>query len=441
LSNSIKNIKQVLLTNFSKFVFFLIAFSLFFVKIGVSQTPYDNCNNALEICPNTDFDINNIDATKTFCANCDDNFSFCFTANNTIWLKFTSNELGGQAQLDFSNLEFESNPNQGDQLQATILRALAPCDATTYTAVGNCVSNATTNFSLTANLLPSTEYYVVVNGARNGGTTIPAEARMNINLHGVGVDRPFPFISLSYPDSLCQNEIATLSASILNCPDSTNFSWFINGDLVALTPSAVFQTSALKNNDVITFSTSCFSQCAQIKSESSLPIFVESFLVDAGEDKFISPGEAVELNGTSEALINFWTPSFAISNPTTLNPIVSPEITTSYFLTGEKNSCLISDEVIVHVDLKLEIYNTFTPNGDGFNDTWEIPGLILYPNCLVQIFDRWGQLVFSSTGYNAKKAWDGTINDKKANESVYFYSIDLRDGSSRTFKGSVSLIR
>jgi gliding motility-associated-like protein len=403
--------------------------------------PYDNCNNALEICPNTDFLINNIGATKTFCTNCDDNFNFCFTANNTIWLKFTSNEIGGLALVDFSNLVFESNPNQGNQVQATILRALAPCDATTYTAVGNCVSDAGSSFTLSANVIPSTQYYIVINGARNAGSSIPAELSMNVNLHGLGVDRPFPYISLSYPDSLCENELANMSASILNCPDSSNFSWFINGELVALTPSTVFQTSALKNNDILSFSTSCFTQCRQIKTETSSPIFVESFTVDAGEDKFIAPGEAVELNGNSDALIYYWTPNSAISNSLILNPIVSPEITTSYFLTGVKNSCLLSDEVIVHVDLKLEINNTFTPNDDGYNDTWEILGLILYPNCLVQIFDRWGQIVYSSTGYNSKKAWDGKINDKKANESVYFYTIDLRDGSSKTFKGSINLVR
>lgn len=404
--------------------------------------PYDNCANALEICPNIDFQVNNIGATKTFCANCDDNFTFCFTANNTIWLKFTSNEFGGLGQLNFSNLSFETGSNQDNRIQATILQAGAPCDATTYTAIGNCISNATTNFSLIANFLPLTQYYVVVNGSKNGPSiTKAAEATMTVNLNGVGVDRLEPYVLLAYKDSICKNELATISATINHCPDSTNFKWFINGELVAITPNVIYQTSALNNNDILTFSTDCFAQCTQVKTESTLPIIVETFIVDAGEDIASKPGEAVQLQGNTDALNFVWTSNDNLSNPLILNPVVFPEYTTSYFLTGQQNDCFISDEVIVFVELKLEITNTFTPNDDGFNDTWEIPGLKIYPNCLVQIFDRWGQLIYSSVGYNEKKAWDGKVNEKKANESVFFYTIDLRDGSKETIKGSVTLIR
>ena len=87
------------------------------------------------------------------------------------------------------------------------------------------------------------------------------------------------------------------------------------------------------------------------------------------------------------------------------------------------------------------IKNSFTPNEDGYNDTWEIPALIQYPNCLVQIFDRWGQMVFTSIGYNEKKAWNGKINGKLADASVFYYSIDLRNGDDKLIKGSVSLIK
>src|SRR4051812_40737832 len=50
-----------------------------------AQPVYNNCFNALEICPNTTFSINNIGANKTVCPDCEDDFAFCFTANNTIW--------------------------------------------------------------------------------------------------------------------------------------------------------------------------------------------------------------------------------------------------------------------------------------------------------------------------------------------------------------------
>jgi gliding motility-associated-like protein len=41
----------------------------------------------------------------------------------------------------------------------------------------------------------------------------------------------------------------------------------------------------------------------------------------------------------------------------------------------------------------------FTPNGDGDNDTWTIPGIAAYPENLVQVFNRWGEVVYYKEGY------------------------------------------
>ena len=89
----------------------------------------------------------------------------------------------------------------------------------------------------------------------------------------------------------------------------------------------------------------------------------------------------------------------------------------------------------------MEIPNTFSPNDDNNNDTWIITGIEAFPNNLVQIYNRWGQSVFQESRYTNQKAWDGTINGKKANAGVYFYVIDLRDGNSELLKGSLTLIR
>ncbi|MES2590169.1 MAG: gliding motility-associated C-terminal domain-containing protein [Bacteroidota bacterium] len=420
----------------------MIFIQVFFSNFSFSQVTYDDCGQALEICPNNSFSINNIGATKTACNNCDDNFTFCFTPNNTIWLKFTSNDLGGNAQLDFSNLVFQTNPNQDNEIQATIIKALAPCDATTYTTIGNCVANATTNFSLSANLSPSTLYYVVINGAKNGaGITKAAELTVDVILSGVGVDRIPPSIFINGPDSLCIDELATYQAISSNCPESSTFQWFINGQLIAVTQNSFLQTTALRNEDTLSVSNSCYTECPILQTALFEPIFVETFFVDAGEDQFISPNETALLNGNTDVDTFFWSPNNQISNINLINPAVSPEFTTSYFLTGQKNGCFLSDEVVITVDLNLKITNSFTPNEDGFNDSWEIPGLIEYPNCLVQIFNRWGQLVFTSTGYNEKKAWNGKINGKLADASVYYYTIDLRNGNDDLIKGSVTLIK
>jgi len=51
----------------------------------------------------------------------------------------------------------------------------------------------------------------------------------------------------------------------------------------------------------------------------------------------------------------------------------------------------------------------FSPNGDGINDTWNINTLSFqYPDCTVDVFNRYGQQLFHSEGYS--KPWDGTYN-------------------------------
>lgn len=81
--------------------------------------------------------------------------------------------------------------------------------------------------------------------------------------------------------------------------------------------------------------------------------------------------------------------------------------------------------------------NGFTPDGDGTNDEWVIPFLINYPNATTRIFDRVGQIVFSSVGANY---WDGTYGNKPAPAGAYYYIIDTNDGSP-AYKGDVNIIR
>jgi gliding motility-associated-like protein len=83
--------------------------------------------------------------------------------------------------------------------------------------------------------------------------------------------------------------------------------------------------------------------------------------------------------------------------------------------------------------------NTFTPNGDGINDTWEIPDLANFSKCEVDIFTRNGSRVFHSTGYG--KAWDGTFNRTRLPAGVYYYIIKPNEPGYNTISGNVTIIR
>ena len=427
-----------------KTVNLLLFFLMAVLNNTFGQATYNNCDQALLLCPQKTETVTNIDANKSLCPFCEDDFTLCFTPNNTIWLKFETNATGGDVNINFTNVQIQNIANQGNQLQATIFSALAPCDGTTYTMVGTCELSATGNFSVSGiGLLPATTYYVVVNGAMNGAATSPAQATMDVRASGNGIDRPTPAIYISIPTTtLCPGEPYVFYSSLTDCTDSSAYQWYINGELIAVTDSSFLETTALQNGDILSVSSTCFGQCSVEISASTPPLTVLEFFVDAGVDTRIKQGQSSILQGNTDATAYYWTPTLFLSSNSSITPIASPEVTTTYNLVGTKDGCTLSDAMTIFVDDILNITNTFTPNGDGFNDTWEIPSLESYPNCLVQIFDRWGQLLYQTTGYGANKAWNGTSKGKDMEPSIYFYVIDVRDPEfPKPIRGSLTLVR
>lgn len=80
----------------------------------------------------------------------------------------------------------------------------------------------------------------------------------------------------------------------------------------------------------------------------------------------------------------------------------------------------------------LKIYNEFSPNDDGQNDFFYIDCIERYPDNQLEIFNRWGNLVYYQKGY--KNTWDGKEEGsaKTLPEGTYFYILDLGDGSKKT---------
>jgi gliding motility-associated-like protein len=164
-------------------------------------------------------------------------------------------------------------------------------------------------------------------------------------------------------------------------------------------------------------------------------------LVDAGPDRTVLEGGFITLNATATgAGLQFrWSPSTGLNNPLLLNPEASPTEDTRYQLAvTTARGCSAADDVFVKVLLKPVIPNTFTPNGDGYNDRWEIRSLDSYPGCVVEVYSTAGQLVFRSVGYN--QPWDGTMNGKPLPAGTYYYVIDAKNGRSKV-AGYVTLIK
>ena len=163
--------------------------------------------------------------------------------------------------------------------------------------------------------------------------------------------------------------------------------------------------------------------------------------VDAGPDRFLLQNGSIVLaaTATGTGLTYLWTPNIAINDPNILRPSVSPVADQLYYLrVVTAGGCTASDSVFVKVLKGPVIPNIFSPNGDGIHDKWEIAYLNTYPGCTVDIFNRYGQLIYHSIGYN--NPWDGTVNGKPVPTGTYYYIIDPKNGREK-MSGYVDVIR
>ena len=103
------------------------------------------------------------------------------------------------------------------------------------------------------------------------------------------------------------------------------------------------------------------------------------------------------------------------------------------YIRDYKNNCGIVSKAVSVIGYP----KYFTPNNDGYNDTWKIKGISneFQPQTKVFIFNRYGKLLFIMT--QPDHAWDGTYNGYKMPSDDYWFEVQLEDG--RTFKGHFTL--
>jgi gliding motility-associated-like protein len=174
---------------------------------------------------------------------------------------------------------------------------------------------------------------------------------------------------------------------------------------------------------------------------------INSLSCEAGAGASIIRGGSVQLNAQTTAPSFSWTPSAGLSSVTELTPTASPKQTTTYILNGSSaEGCTCSDSVVVEVIPFINPPNAFTPDGDNVNDVWVIPYLQYYPNCEVDVYNRWGQRVFHSDGYPIGGEWDGKYLGSDVPVATYYYVIKLNSGIAENkddelYKGSVTVVR
>ena len=247
-----------------------------------------------------------------------------------------------------------------------------------------------------------------------------------------------PELSFGAALPVCSNEPAfqITSAQLQNgLPGSGVYSG--NG----VTPAGLFDPkTAGAGSHVLTYTytgnNGCVNSVTQTMEVNPTPI------ADAGADKVALEGGVVTLTPkiiTNIPVTYLWTPPTGLSNPNIAAPAASPPMDIIYTLTVTSDKgCTTSDQVSVKLLLAPVIPNVFTPNKDGINDKFVIQFLESYPGCVVEIYNRYGQIVFRSIGYS--KPWEGTFNGKDAPAGTYYYIVDPKNGRKR-MSGFIDLVR
>ncbi|HLP21873.1 MAG TPA: gliding motility-associated C-terminal domain-containing protein, partial [Chitinophagales bacterium] len=172
----------------------------------------------------------------------------------------------------------------------------------------------------------------------------------------------------------------------------------------------------------------------------------------APDSAVIDLGETIQLNATSNydpTTTYLWTPNAGLSCYTCPNPVVSTYNNLTYNVevtaTIDGNECVAETKVPVTVIPKYDLFipNTFTPNGDGNNDLFQIFGNLPALKFLrIEIFNRIGEKVFESN--DLAFAWDGSYKGKMLEPGVFVYTmraVFVDNHTEKIYKGSLTLLK
>lgn len=222
--------------------------------------------------------------------------------------------------------------------------------------------------------------------------------------------------------TFCQNGTLNLDGS--NSSGGITYQWLEipGGTLISNTLIAVVTPSTgVSSYELVATNGACVDRDTIQVTSNTLPV------VDAGPmlsiplfGNGVIGGNPTCATGTSFS----WTPNMALDNPIGTNPTTSTTVTTIYTVTVvDNNGCINSDTVTVFVYPEIRIPNGFSPNADGKNDTWVIDFIQQFPDCEVEVYNRWGEQLFYSKGYPIP--WNGQYKGKDLPVGTYYYVINL----------------
>jgi gliding motility-associated-like protein/uncharacterized repeat protein (TIGR01451 family) len=230
-------------------------------------------------------------------------------------------------------------------------------------------------------------------------------------------------VSVAYVDGCNTNNTANAAISVVSCSDIT----------IAKTVDNPNPSVGENVNFLITVNNLGMGQFQNIEVSENIP---NGYTLQS----------VVASIGNYNTATGIWTiPTLQANQSATLTVTVKVLSTGNYLNTA---SIIISEPIDADgtnnsaqaevTPTCLTVYNEFSPNGDGANDTFKIDCIENYPNTKLQVYNRYGKLVYSKNNYT--NDWDGTANvsgvinkDESLPAGTYYYVLEVgNDGGVKT---------
>ncbi len=419
--------------------------------LAASMTPSDTAGCApLSI----DFTNNNTGAT---------NYLWDFGNNDTTSTEFSPTRIFPEGTHTVYLIAYNSNCNGSDTIQYTItvhpeVSVTTSNDTVICTPVpvplwansngtsSTYIWSSNNNFTDTLNN-PITDSTIVVNPTVPTWYYVMVQNQYCQLIDSVLVDFASSQIEVDPNQTICDGQVINLSATNLNPGDPITYDWAPDAEIISGDGTA---TITVNPSTTTTFYVTAISSLGCVINDS-IVVDVVNFggLVDAFADiDSIPVGGSTNLHALPDGYNYLWFPPTGLDDPTSQDPLATPEVTTTYYVTITDTSglCTRTDSVTIYVieqicgDPDIYVPNAFSPNKDGQNDMLYVRGNNI-EELYFTVYNRWGQMVFETRDQSI--GWDGIFKGMEADPAVYVYYLEATCIGKETFfkKGNITLIR
>ncbi|MEZ4880608.1 MAG: PKD domain-containing protein [Chitinophagales bacterium] len=246
------------------------------------------------------------------------------------------------------------------------------------------------------------------------------------------IDDTLVLNTTSIQSNYCENELETID-NTTSGGNNLSYSWLHNGTEIATTQNITLPTNVFNQNRI--------TLVAKNRCEEKTKSF--NYFVQKAPNKTLAQNNIILCPGQTDTVFSFqaldsifWNTNENNLNYIIIDGTIDPIIAKMYL-----KECSIEDTLQLNLDCDVAIPNAFSPNLDGVNDYFNLINSGSVETFKLQVFNRWGELLFETDSYN--KPWDGTYKNQDVPVDSYVYIVKgiKKDTKNFFLKGIFNLFR